>query len=68
MKVLSKTTVQNLIADKPRDPKIQERIRDYHGFLEATLGSEDFGTSLYGYESFINNYEYCTEKGDPNEY
>ena len=54
-KVLSRTTIQHLTADKPMDPKVQERIHDYHGSLEDALGSEDFGTILDGYESFIND-------------
>ena len=43
------------------------RIRDYHGSLEDALGSEYFGTSLDGYESFINDDEEGISKGDPNE-
>ena len=66
-KVLSQTTVQNLTAEEPRDPDVQEWIRDYHGSLEDALGSEDFDTSLYGYDSFINDYEQAIVKGDPNE-
>ena len=42
-------------------------IRDYHGSLEDGLGSEDFGTSLDGYDSFINYDEEGIDKGDPNE-
>ena len=66
-KVLSSTTGQHLTADRPRDANIQERIRDYHVLLEATLGSEYLGTSLVGYDSFINNDEEGTEKFDPNK-
>ena len=65
-KVLSQTTVQHLTAEEPRDPNIQERIRYYHGSLEDELVSEDFGTSLDGYGSFINDYEEGIAKGDPN--
>ena len=36
-KVLSHTTVQHLTADKPRYPKFQEQIHDYHGSLETAL-------------------------------
>ena len=46
-KVLSQTTVHYLTAEEPIDPDVQERIRDYHGSLEDSLGSEEFGTSLY---------------------
>ena len=40
-----------------KDSNVQERIRDYHDSLESALGSEGFGTSLDGYESFINDDE-----------
>ena len=66
-KVLSITRVQHLTAEKPRDPIVQEQIRDYHGSLEYALGSKDFGLSLGGYESFINDDEEGFSKGDPNE-
>ena len=66
-KVLSCTLINHLIVDKPRDPNVQKWIRDYHGLLETTLGSEDFSTSLYGCDSFINDDEEGTAKGDPNE-
>ena len=35
--------------------------------MEDALGREDFGTSLDGYESFINDYEEGIGKGDPNK-
>ena len=35
--------------------------------MEDVLGSEDFGTSLYGYDSFINDDEEGIATGDPNE-
>ena len=54
-KVLSQTTVQQLTSEEPRYPDAQERIRDYHGSLEDALGSEEFGTSLDGYISFMND-------------
>ena len=66
-KLLSHTTVQHLTADEPRNPNIHERVRDYHGLLEDKFVSEDFGTSLYDYEFFINDDEEGTEKGEPNE-
>ena len=49
-KFLSRTTVQNLTSEEPRDYDFQEWIRDYHGYLEDSLGSKDFCTSLYGYD------------------
>ena len=49
------------------DSDVKERIRDYHGYLEDALWSKDFGTSLYGYESFINDDEEGIAKGDPKE-
>ena len=52
---LSHTTVQHLTSDKTRYPNVQERILDYYGSLEAALGSEDFGTSLDGYDSFVED-------------
>ena len=55
LRVLSHTTVYHLTADKPRDPNVQKRFRDYHSFLEAALGSEDFINSLDGYYSFITD-------------
>ena len=64
--VLSLTTVHHLTDDKPRDPNIQERISDYHGSLESALGSEEFGNSLDGYESSMNDDEEGITKGDPN--
>ena len=65
--VLSRTTVQHLTAEEPRDPDVQERIRDYHGFLEETLGGEEFGTILDGYDSLMNDYEEGIYKGETNE-
>ena len=52
--VLSRTTVKHLTDEEPRVTGVQERIRDYHGSLEDALGSEDFGNSLDGYDSFVN--------------
>ena len=66
-KVLSQTKVQNLTSEEPRDSDVQERIRDYHGSLEDALRSEDFGTSLDVYDSFINDDEDGIDKGDPNK-
>ena len=66
-KVLSQTTVQQLTAEEPRDPDAQERIRDYNGSLEDVLGSENFGTSLDVYESFMNDDEEGVAKGGPNK-
>ena len=66
-KVLSRTTVQHLTAEEPRDPDVQERIHDYNGSLKYEFGSKDFVTSLDGYESFINDYEEGIAKGDPNK-
>ena len=63
---LSRTTVQNLTAKEPRYPDVQERILDYHGSLEGVIGSKDFGASLDGYDSFINDDEEGISKGDPN--
>ena len=65
--IISRTTVHNLNTEKPRDPNVQEHICDYNGFLEAALGSEYFGISLDGYDSFINDYEQVNSKGEPNE-
>ena len=66
-KVILHTTVQHLTDYEPRYPNFQERIRDYHGLLEALLGIEDFGTIFDGYDSFINDDKEGTDKGDPNE-
>ena len=66
-KVLSRTTVQHLAAEEPRDHDVQERIYGYHGSLKHTLGSKDFGTSLDGYNPFINDYEEGIAKGEPNK-
>ena len=63
----SQTTVQYLTAKEPRDPGVQERIRDYHGSLRDVLGSEYFGTILDGYDSLVNYYENGITKGDTNE-
>ena len=60
---LSCTTVHRLTADKLRGRIVQERIHDYHGFLEAALGSKYFGTNFYVYASFINYGEEFTVKG-----
>ena len=65
-KVLSSITGRNLTSDKPRDPTDQEWIHDYHGLLEAAIGSEEFDTSLDGYDSFINYDEEDILKGEPN--
>ena len=56
-KVLSQTTVQHLTSEEPRDPDVQYWICDYHVCLEDALGSEYFGTSLYLYDSLINDDE-----------
>ena len=64
---LSQTKVQHLTAEEPRDTDGQELIRDYHGFLEDVLGSKDFGTSLDGYDSFVNDDEEGIAKFDPNK-
>ena len=66
-KILSWTTFHHLNAEEPRDPDVQERIRDYHGYLEYALGSEEFVTSLDGYDSFINEDEEGIAKSDPNK-
>ena len=66
-KVLSRTTVQHLTAEEPRDPDVQERIRDYHGSLEDVLGSKDHGTSFCGYNYFMNDDEEGIPKGDTNK-
>ena len=66
-KFLSQTTVQHLTAEETIDPDVQERICDYHGSLEDVLGSENFGTSFDGYESFINDDEKGVSKGYPNQ-
>ena len=67
VKVLSRKTVQHLTAEEPRDPDVQEWIRDYHDYLEYLLGSKEFDTSLGGYDSLINYYEEGIAKGDPND-
>ena len=64
---LSCTTVQLLNNDKPRDPNVQERILDYCGFLEAAIGSDNFWTSLGGYETYINRKKESVAKGDQND-
>ena len=66
-KVLYWTAVQHLTAEEPRYPDVQERICDYHGSLEVALGSEDYGTSLDGYESFIHDDGEGVAKGEPIE-
>ena len=65
--VLSKTTVQHLNAEEPRYTDVQELIRDYHGFLEDVCGSNDVGTSLDGYDSFMNADEEGIAKFDTNK-
>ena len=67
MKVLSLTTIQHLTFKEPRNTNVQENIRDCHVSLEAVHGSEEFGTSLDGYYSFVDDYEEVTEKVGPNE-
>ena len=56
-KVLSRTTVQHITDDEQGDSNVQERVHNHHGYLEAALGIEDFGTSLDGYGYFINDDE-----------
>ena len=65
--VLLCTTIKHVTDENPRDPNVQEWIQDYHGYLEAALVSENFGTSLDVYDSFINDNEGGTAKGNPNE-
>ena len=67
IRVLSQIAVQHLTDEEPRDPDVQERIRDYHGSMEYVIGSEDFGTSLDGYDSLINGDEGGIDKGDTNK-
>ena len=64
-KVLSHTTIQNLTSDKPRDTNIQEQIC-YYPRWKPHLEVRNVGTSLDGYESFINDDEESTTKGDNN--
>ena len=66
-KVISHTTIKNLTADKPRVPNDKNRIHDYHESLEGAIVSYYFGTSLDGYNYFINDDEEVTAKGDPND-
>ena len=66
-KFLSRTTVQHITAEEPIYPDVQEQICDYHGSLEDIIGSKDFGTSLYVYESLINDDEGGVAKGENNE-
>ena len=66
-KVLSETTVQKITAEEPRDIDFLEQIRDYHGYLEYLIEIKDLGTSLDGYESFINDDEEGIGKGHPNK-
>ena len=61
------TTIHHLTADEPRYTDVQEQIHGYHGFLEDALGSEEFGTSLDEYDSFIDDDEESIANGDPNE-
>ena len=49
------------------DPNVQEQICDYHGFLEAALGSEEFGTSLNWYDYSINDKKEGTTKDETYE-
>ena len=65
--LVSWTTVQHLTAEEWRDHGVQEQIRDYHGYLEDSLVSEDFGTSLDGYYSFVNDDDEGIAKVEPNE-
>ena len=67
-RVLSKTTAQLLTAEETIYIIFQEQIRDYHGSLEDVLGSQDFGTSLDGYDYLINDDKYGIAKGNPNEW
>ena len=66
-KVLSCNTVKSLNSDNPKKSNIQEWIRNYLGLTESVLGGDDFGTSLYGYYVFINDYEEYITKDDPIE-
>ena len=66
-KILSRTTVQQITADKPRGANIQEHIRNYHGFIETEIRSDSFGISLDGYDAFINDDEDAIKKGDGND-
>ena len=65
--VLYKTTVNQLNDEEYRDPDVQEQIRHYHGSLEDVIGIAESGTSLYGYESLLNDDEESIYEGDPNE-
>ena len=62
-------TLQHLTDDKWRDPisNIQQRIRNYHALLEASLRSDDFLSSLSVYDEFINDDEESVAKVYTNE-
>ena len=64
---LWKIYLEAMIAEESRDTDVQERIRVFFCSLEDSLGSDDFCTSLDGYDSFINDDEEGIAKGDPNE-
>ena len=55
--VISRTTVQNLTAEKPTYLYVQERICDYCGSLEAVFVIDSCGTILGGYVSLTNDDE-----------
>ena len=65
--VLSRTIVQHLNSEEPRDPDVQNWVRDQHGCLEDVIVSKEFGTILDGYDYFINDDEEGITKGEPNE-
>ena len=66
-KVLSQTIVQHITAEETRYPDVQEQIHYYNGSMEDALGRKYFGTSLDGYDSFMNDDEGGIAKGDPNK-
>ena len=65
---LPHTTIKHLTADDPREPNIKYWICDYHLSLEASLGLNSLGNSLDDCDSFINDDEEDSTKGDTNEY
>ena len=75
--MLARTTVQHVTQDEIANTEIMNRIRDYHEKLETLIGDDQYVSTEYEFERFVNedvpdpreeSYEGFREKGDEEPY
>ena len=75
--MLSGTTVQHMTRDKIANTENMNRIRDYHEKLDKVIGDDQYVSTEYEFERFINEevqdqteeaYECLREKGSKDPY